>query len=236
VLPFGSESSDDPQVEYLYSVIVGGRKGDTGPKRFHVVYSDAMRLVRTDDLELALKALEKDLHLFVGEMARGRIFVHSGVVGWEGKAILLPGRSFSGKSTLTAAFVRAGATYYSDEFALLDEDGLVHPFARPLSLRCADPWEGDPVDVKELGGTAGSRPLPVGLVLFTSYREGASCELNPLTPGGAVLSMLQNTLSARRQPELVLPVLERIAANAPAFSCARGEAEDLVAQLLARGW
>ena len=34
-----------------------------------------------------------------------------------------------------AALVRAGAEYYSDEFAPLDAGGLVHPFAKPLSIR-----------------------------------------------------------------------------------------------------
>ena len=31
--------------------------------------------------------------------------------------------------------VRAGATYYSDEYAVIDDTGLVHPFARPLGIR-----------------------------------------------------------------------------------------------------
>jgi hypothetical protein len=30
-----------------------------------------------------------------------------------------------------AELVRAGATYYSDEFAVLDSRGRVHPFPRP---------------------------------------------------------------------------------------------------------
>jgi hypothetical protein len=32
-----------------------------------------------------------------------------------------------GKTTLVVALLRAGAHYYTDDFALLDGDGLVHP-------------------------------------------------------------------------------------------------------------
>ncbi len=232
LLPFGWEPSDDPEVEYLYSFIVAGGSDRPGVKRLNVVYSDAMLLERTGDLELALKAFERDLHLFVGEMARGRIFVHAGVVGWEGKAIVMPGPSFTGKSTLVAALVRAGATYYSDEFAILDENGLVHPFARPLSLRCSDPYVGEPIAADELGGRTGMEPLPVGLIVTTGYRPGARWSPSRLSQGEAVLALLSNTLSARRQPGAVLPVLDRVAAGAVAFSSLRGEAEAVVRPLL----
>ena len=44
------------------------------------------------------------------------------IVTWgRGRAIVIPGRTFSGKSTLVAELVRAGATYYSDEYAVEDE-------------------------------------------------------------------------------------------------------------------
>jgi len=232
VLPFGWEPSDDPEVEYLYSVILGENDPGSQVKRLHVVYSDAMRLERTDNLEVAMKALERDLHLFVGDMARGRVFIHSGAVGWKGRAILLPGLTFTGKSTLVAALVRAGATYYSDEFTILDEDGLLYPFARPLSLRCTEPYVGEPVTVEELGGVAGFEPLPVGTVVLTRFQEGATWEPVGLSQGEAVLALLSNALSVRRQPDVVLPVLERATEGATGLSGARGECEPVVDFLL----
>ena len=47
----------------------------------------------------------------------------------------MPGLSFSGNMTLVRAVVEAGAVYYSDEHAMLDEVGRVHPYARPLPFR-----------------------------------------------------------------------------------------------------
>ena len=49
-----------------------------------------------------------------------------------GHGIMLPGYSFAGKTTLVAEFVRAGALYYSDEYAVLDRDRFAHPYPRPL--------------------------------------------------------------------------------------------------------
>ena len=76
--------------------------------------------------------------MHLAERARNRIFIHAGVVGWQGRAIVIPGRSFSGKSTLVAALLQAGATYYSDEFAVLDGRGYVHPFLARRSFPFAD--------------------------------------------------------------------------------------------------
>ena len=78
------------------------------------------------NLDLILDTLESDLQLHVAEQARRRLFVHAGVVGWKGRAIVIPGRSFTGKTTLVAELVRAGASYYSDEYALIDSRGKIH--------------------------------------------------------------------------------------------------------------
>ena len=48
---------------------------------------------------------------------------------------MIPGSSFSGKTTLVRALVDAGAVYYSDEFAALDETGRVFRYAKWLSVR-----------------------------------------------------------------------------------------------------
>ena len=82
-----------------------------------------------------LEALERDLQLYVAEQALRRVFVHAGVVGWRGRAIVIPGRTMSGKTTPVRALARAGATYYSDEYAVLDERGRVHPYLKPMSIQ-----------------------------------------------------------------------------------------------------
>ncbi len=158
--------------------------------------------------------------------------MHAGVVGWRGRAIVIPGHSFAGKSTLVAALVRAGATYYSDEYAVFDAHGRVHPYARPLALRDETGGPSRKVQPEALGGPPGVKPLRVGLVVVTSYHAGASWRPRRLAPGRAVMALLANTVSIRRQPERSLATLRQVALEAPVLKGVRGEVEEMVDALL----
>lgn len=233
LLPFGWTPTDGLEVDHLMSVRVGDEPGaGRRLRRKHLLYSDSTQIVGARELDHVLDALRRELQLLVGECAREHVFVHAGVVGWNGRAIIMPGRTFTGKSRLVAALVSAGASYYSDEFAVLDTAGRVHPFARPISIRRDSDHVGEPVDPATLGGTVGQEPLPVGLVLMCRYRTGSRWRPRRLGGGNAVLDLLANTLSARRQPELVLPVLQQVATGAASYRASRDEADDVVPQIL----
>ncbi len=232
VMPYGAKPSRRRRVDYLYSIVVGSLDGPSRPRRLHLAYSDLAKLVRTPDFDKVVEAVEHDLPLVMGARTRQWVFVHAGVVGWCGRALLLPGRSFAGKSTLVGALVRAGATYYSDEFAVLDGEGRVYPFARPLSLREAGEWKGRPVPVDFLGGRVGADPLEVAAVVRTHYRAGARTRWRRLSPGQGVLALMENAVAARTRPEVVLPVVTRVAQRARLYSGVRGEANGVVPRLL----
>src|SRR5215210_719040 len=161
-LPPGWQAKPAPTVERLYSFVVGGN-GKGRVRRLNLLYGDAELLSRSRGIDDALDAFAADVQLHVAERARRRVFVHAGAVGWRGRAILLPGRSFSGKTTLVAELVRAGATYYSDDYAVLDGRGRVHPFPRPLSIRPEGGYVQERLPVEAIGGRAGEAPVPVGL-------------------------------------------------------------------------
>ncbi len=235
LLPPGWKPAGKPRVRRLYSLIVGGPTSRPGVRRFNLLYSDAARLLRTHDLEEALAQLELDLELYIADRAPRRTFVHAGVVGWNGQAIVIPGDSFSGKSSLVKALVKAGASYYSDEFAVLDERGRVHPY--PISLTIRPARDGGPpmkYRAEELGGVAGVCPLPVGLVLITRYVSGTRFRPRPLSAGRAVLELLAHTLPARRRPGRVLDILSRVVSHALVLRGTRGEAEETARQILGR--
>jgi hypothetical protein len=231
-LPPGWKPSSSPVVDYLYSIRAGESRRP-GTRAFDLLYADAGRVARTMVRFELLEALEANLHLTVAALSPTRIFVHAGVVDWRGKAVLIPGRSFTGKSTLVAELLRSGARFYSDEFAVLDESGRVHPFPRPLSLRRPDAPPIRPV-ARELGARTGKRPLPVGLVLVTDYREGRRWRPRRLSPGQAALSLLANTVPAQLQPERSLRFLTRAVQNAEVYRGARGEASGVVGWLARR--
>jgi hypothetical protein len=233
-LPHGWELSSSSVVDRLYSILIGGTRPRTNVRSFNLLYGDHIRLARSLDVEDVFERFESDLRLFVAELAQRRVFVHAGVVGWKGRAIVVPGRSFSGKSSLVAALVRAGATYYSDEYAVFDSRGRVHPFPKPLEIREQGDARQSKVSVEELGGQSGTRPLPVGLVVMTQFKAGARWRPRKLSPGKGVLELLSNTVSARREPEKALVTLQHVVASAEVVKGARGECRDMVKSILDR--
>ncbi len=233
-LPSEWENVSSSVVDRVYSILIGGKGPRAHVRHLNLLYGDHVRLVRSLDLDTVFETLESDLRLFVAELARHRVFVHAGVVGWKGKAIVIPGRSYSGKSTLVAELVRAGATYYSDEYAVLDSRGRVHPFSKPLELREDGDFKQTKITAAELGGQSGTRPLPVGLVLMTQFKNGAHWRPRKLTAGKGVLEMLFNTVSARRSPERALATLQRVAAQADVLKGVRGDARNVAPALLER--
>lgn len=223
----------------------GWRERDPSPDdpRFALTTSDgAVYNVERDGVALTTGELDVALGLFdtfvrnhIAVSARDRIFVHAGAVAYGGRAIVVPGKSFSGKTTLVAQLLAAGATYYSDEYAVLDEHGLVHPFPKPLSLRL-QPGERQQTNqsVGDLGGVAGTEPVPVGLIVSTQYRAGGEWQPQELTAGEALLELLANAIPVNERPQESLTALRRAAVGASAVKGQRGEAAEIVPWLLER--
>jgi hypothetical protein len=228
-LPPGWKAGSRPEVQRLFSLWLGG--GGTRVKRYNLVYAGILRRARTLDREEALRTLEAELRQAVAAGARRRVFVHAGVVAWQGRAILVPGRSGAGKTTLIAELVRAGATYYSDEFAVLDAAGRVHPFAKPLSIR-KDGGVVESTPVQALGGHAGEEPLRPILIALTEHRAGAGFRPRRLSPGQALLALLAHTVPVRRRPAASLAALKAALAPAVVLRGGRGEAAVAAQSLL----
>ena len=234
LLPPGAVPAASPLVEGLYSLKVAAPGARAGVRNYHLLYQGVGQIARTQDLDEALAALESDLHGQVAARAQDSLFVHAGAVGWQGRAIVIPGRSFSGKTSLTAALVRAGAEYLSDEYAVLDTLGRVHPYPKLLSFRDA---AGQPLEkrsAESLGGHAASSPLPLGLILDTKYVPGARWRPRPVSQGASLFTLLDNTVQIRRQPQWALDILQKSVTGASGVKSRRGEADAVAAWALRR--
>jgi len=117
---------------------------------------------------------------------------------------------------------------------VLDKEGLVHPYPRPLSIRGNNGQPASKTPVEALGGQAGIEPLPVGLVIVTKFQPGATWRPRKLTPGQALLALMDNTVAARRNPAHSMPILKQAVTGAITLKSKRGEAEDVAPRLLAR--
>lgn len=191
--------------------------------------------VQAEDTTVAqvLDTFESLVRFEVARRSPRWTFVHAGVVGWHGRAIVIPGASFSGKSMLVRALVRAGATYFSDEYAVLDRRGLVYPFAQPLMHR-TDAGPRARLSIDELGGTLGTRALPIGHVVVTHYDADATWNPTIKTPGEGLLALLANTVRAQTAPARVMRTLAAVAETATIIQGPRGDADTTAAALLCR--
>ena len=172
------------------------------------------------------------LRIVIAEHALDRVFIHAGVVGWKGRAIIIPADSFRGKTTLVSELVRIGAEYYSDEYAVLDESGLVHPFPRDLSVRDANYNEAD-VPVENFGGTVGIEPIPVGTLLLTEYVPGAVFDPETMTIGHGIMKVIPHTIPRNFNTEFSLKVLNTALSDAIILRTSRGEANAFAEEFLA---
>lgn len=188
---------------------------------------------RDVDLEFGLTMLETQVRLFIAAGAPERIFVHAGAVAFGERAVIFPGRSFSGKTTLVASFLRAGATYLSDEFAVLDAVGMVHPFPTKLSVRVGED-ERRSFGATELGGVDASSSVRLAGIVLVSYRPGAAWAPQEISRGRAVLGLLDNTVAALARHAEALSVFRETTDGRLLLAGERGDAEPVVADLLSR--
>jgi hypothetical protein len=184
------------------------------------------------EIDYVHEALGSECRLCVAEHARRRVFVHAGAVGWRGQGIILPGQTMSGKSTLVVELLRAGAEYYSDDFAVLDASGHLFPFHKPLSLREEGSVLQRHIPIEELHALPGVAVLPIGLVIVSQYKPGAAWRPRQISPGLGILELLSNTVPARRRPRAALAALQEVVSQAPVFVGQRGEAHEAAAWIL----
>jgi len=143
--------------------------------------------------------------------------VHAGVVG-RGGAVLLPGRSGAGKTTLTAACITAGMHYLSDELALVDLGcGKVLPYPKPLGLADERLVPASTVCADALGPAL----LPAAIV-FPRFVDGESTRLTRLDPRWTLSALAGHSPNLAGLGAGALPILAALADTVPAWQTTYG--------------
>lgn len=149
------------------------------------------------------------------------LHMHAGAVAHQGRLILLPAASGSGKTSLTSGLVAAGCTYFSDEVALLDRGtGRVRPApvslcvkqgAAKLLARLFPGLEDLPVHTRTDGIPVRYMPPPASalpdmdktlapaLLVFPRYVPDAPTVARPLSRGAAFGRVLDECVAIPRQ-------------------------------------
>jgi hypothetical protein len=84
-----------------------------------------------------------------------------------------------------------------------------------------------------LGGRAGVLPVPVEFIVVTQYRRGARWRPRRLSPGQALLALMENAVAAQRGPDRTMPILRQSVLTAKAIQTSRAEAARAARALLA---
>ena len=198
--------------------------------QFDLLVDEAKVASAADPMSLALGSIKALDEAVIRNLAKLRA-VHAGAVLVGNKALLLPGSTHAGKSSLVAELLRRGATYLSDEYALVDSLGHVHPYPRPLLLRNGRP-EQFPVLPGELNSRFARAAAPVGWVLSLKYKPDGAWSVGQVAQSEGVMMLLKNTPHALEEsPELVSLFL-RAVEGARCYSGIRGDALNAAEQIL----
>ncbi|MCW5867210.1 MAG: hypothetical protein KIS61_08085 [Candidatus Eremiobacteraeota bacterium] len=168
-------------------------------------------------------ALRREVHAYIATHSPSHLFIHAAAVQLPHCLLVLPARTYSGKSTLTKAFLDLGYPVLSDEFCVLQES-RVYPFPRDLLLR-------DPDQAIKLPEPPPYCDLPPAIFSLKYQKDEPGLALQPLSAGQAVMQLIDNCVSARYLTPQRLGWLAHFCQKGVAFSGTRGDAA-LVAQLI----
>lgn len=158
-----------------------------------------------------------------------RFYLHAGAFVWNNRGIIVPGESFSGKTTLVKEFVKAGAVYITDDLTILAETGEILPFPRTLEVRTETGRELQTAE--SLGGRTLTEKVKLEIILFTEFEEKAEWKPQILPPGQAVLKLMDNFYyrsSIIEAPSRIVKTLAGLTGGIKIYTSKRGNAKSVI--------
>jgi hypothetical protein len=187
-----------------------------------------VRLDRSIDAAVGWDLVESELGLFAAERLDGLVAIHAAVLIHDGRAIVVPGPSYAGKTMLALAAMEAGIVVTSDEYALVDpRSGLVHGWPRPLRIR-----RGTGHVERRALPPSRNEPLPVASVAAIRYDPGGP-PIEPIGRSDAAIAVLENCVCGASRPADAFDAAVRITSESRAVAGCHADAGQALAQLLA---
>lgn len=185
---------------------------------------------RAADFAEAVRAVNHELMHGIMLARSDNFYVHAGVAAVDGSAVVLPGLSRAGKSTLVLALVEAGAQLLSDELLVFDPDeraALAFPRAIKVRDECVAYFpryatgfvgrgEGRFLPCPALGRDRISRRAVPRLVVVPRYARKTS--LAPIARGQALIALTESALNFGSHQERSIDHLADLVSAADCFS------------------
>lgn len=213
-------------------------------RRFDVISGDRLQFEPATRAEV-LPYVEWAVNWQVPHVLPEFLQLHASTVQFGGGAVVFPGGSGFGKSTLTMGLLARGWRYFSDEFALIHASTrLVHPFPRALCLKkpslplaeklgvCVHRntyhLKGGKglvgfVDPLSLGRDRVAAASPIRWVIFPKYTPGAVPQLAPMSRAEAALEMHRHCFNLLNCAAPGVDVLADVVRGADCYRLTTGE-------------
>lgn len=170
------------------------------------VGSGAQRYYTGPEAGDAAVALQDATSEALAGACRNGLVLHAAAVATGGLAVVLPGKTGAGKTTLTAHLVRRGFRYLTDELTHLPfGSSLVSGFPRPLGLKVSgrglvetDQWEVVPgssttLVLPESTTQAGTPATGLSAIVFPRFAPGAPVSALPLTAAATAMRLMETS-------------------------------------------
>ena len=189
----------------------------TGLDDTFTAYRDCGVIAQNADLATLMSAIVANLNFAAVEQCE-RFAVHAGVAGWSGGIVAIPAESGDGKTTLTAALLRHGFTFLSDEALVFDNDASVVPYPKPLAL---SEWSADKLGLfrssgaeilalpADMGSSFG-RGGPLTDLVLSAYGH-RQYRLQPLPRSQALAALIQYSFNHYKNPERAFRLATEVA-------------------------
>ena len=193
------------------------------------IYFDGQCATRRTSPAESIEETLRDLNLLATTRTGGSVLLHAGAVEFDGRVVVVTGESGQGKSTLTAALVRAGGAYLTDELVIIDpEDLRVRPYPKPLDL---DPTSLDLLELPPDDGFVVAKrhvaPSELGEISLGGTLAGVfvlgpnQVTIEEFGPVRGVTELLPNVFAATHDSPESLEILARISSSVPIIGIGR---------------
>jgi HprK-related kinase A len=242
-----------------FHVAVRHPAGPLGVRRYWrqqaKVYVDETPPFEPLPIDMAVPMLEWSINWCAATQVNQYLMIHAAVLERHGHALVLPGVTGAGKSTLCAALAHRGWRLLSDEFALIQPaDGQIAPWPRPISLKnlsvdvirrwAPDAYMSPPVQNTTKGTVVHVRPPAESVrrardratpawIVFPTYEQSTANRLTPLPKALAFFRLAGCSFNYETLGIQGFQTLSRMIERCDAFEFAYSSLEDALRLLVA---
>ena len=189
-------------------------------------------IYRSPNYRYILEYLEYRIYTMLIDRFNDYYLIHAGVVARDDKAILLPGSSGGGKTTLIAGLLKNGFRYLTDEIGIIDPHTLrVYPFPKSLNMKIGslslfDNFEPEmevikknEISIKEKihhvfvnkdSVQAIDEPVDVGDIVFVQYNPDEKSTLAPVSRVNAIFKLAKCSFNHYRFKKEGIDILDNL--------------------------